>query len=107
MATMYYEKDADPTVLQGRPIAILGYGSQGHAHALNLRDSGFDVRVGLREGSASWDKAEAEVVMVRLPDQHAKAAYDEAIGPNLEPGNALAFAHGFNIHFGRVVPAPD
>jgi len=121
MATMYYEKDADPTVLQGRPIAILGYGSQGHAHALNLRDSGFDVRVGLREGSASWDKAqaeglrvletakavaEAEVVMVLLPDQHAKAAYDEAIGPNLEPGNALAFAHGFNIHFGRVVLAP-
>ena len=122
MATMYYEKDADPQVLQGRPIAVLGYGSQGHAHALNLRDSGFDVRVGLREGSASWDKAqaaglrvletakaaaEAEVVMVLLPDQHAKAAYDEAIGPNLAPGNALAFAHGFNIHFGRIQPDPE
>ena len=122
MATMYYEKDADPSVLQGRPIAVLGYGSQGHAHALNLKDSGFDVRVGLRDGSPSWEKAEAaglrvletskaaaeaEVVMVLLPDQHAKAAYDEAIGPNLEPGNALAFAHGFNIHFGRVQPSPD
>src|SRR6059058_6200578 len=122
MATIYYEQDADPTVLQDRPIAVLGYGSQGHAHALNLKDSGFDVRVGLRDGSASWGKAEAaglrvletakaaaeaEVVMVLLPDQHAKAAYDEAIGPNLEPGNALAFAHGFNIHFGRVQPSPD
>ena len=122
MATMYYEQDADPTVLQNRPVAVLGYGSQGHAHALNLKDSGFDVRVGLRDGSSSWEKAEAaglrvletskaaaeaEVVMVLLPDQHAKAAYDEAIGPNLEPGNALAFAHGFNIHFGRVQPSPD
>ena len=122
MATMYYEQDADPTVLQNRPVAVLGYGSQGHAHALNLKDSGFDVRVGLRDGSPSWEKAEAaglrvletakaaaeaEVVMVLLPDQHAKAAYDEAIGPNLEPGNALAFAHGFNIHFGRIQPSPD
>ena len=122
MATMYYEKDADPSVLSSRPIAVLGYGSQGHAHALNLKDSGFDVRVGLREGSASWEKAEAaglrvletskaaaeaEVVMVLLPDQHAKAAYDEAIGPNLAAGNALVFAHGFNIHFGRIVPSPD
>jgi len=122
MATMYYEKDADPSVLQDRPIAVLGYGSQGHAHALNLKDSGFDVRVGLRDGSASWAKAEAaglrvletakaaaeaEVVMILLPDQHAKAAYDEAIGPNLSAGDALAFAHGFNIHFGRVRPSPD
>jgi ketol-acid reductoisomerase len=122
MATMYYEKDADPSVLQQRPIAVLGYGSQGHAHALNLRDSGFDVRVGLREGSGSWEKAEAaglrvletskaaaeaEVVMVLLPDQHAKAAYDEAIGPNLSAGDALAFAHGFNIHFRRIEPSPE
>ena len=122
MATMYYEQDADRSVLQNRPVAVLGYGSQGHAHALNLKDSGFDVRVGLRDGSPSWEKAEAaglrvletskaaaeaEVVMVLLPDQHAKAAYDEAIGSNLEPGNALAFAHGFNIHFGRVQPSPD
>jgi ketol-acid reductoisomerase len=122
MATIYYEKDADPAVLQHRPIAVLGYGSQGHAHALNLKDSGFDVRVGLREGSSSWATAEAaglrvldvakataeaEVVMVLLPDQNAKAVYDEAIAPNLEGGNALAFAHGFNIHFGRVKPSPD
>ena len=121
MATMYYEADADPTVLTGRPIAILGFGSQGHAHALNLKDSGFDVRVGLRDGSPSWEKAEsqglrvletakaaaeAEVVMMLLPDQHAKAAYDEAVGPNLQPGNALFFAHGFNIHFGRIQPDP-
>ncbi|MGH2689702.1 MAG: ketol-acid reductoisomerase [Actinomycetota bacterium] len=118
-ATIYYEKDADPSALQDRPIAILGYGSQGHAHALNLRDSGYDVRVGLRSGSASWEKAEreglrvletpeavaeAEVVMVLLPDQIAKAAYDAEVAPNLEDGNALAFAHGFNIHFGRIVP---
>jgi ketol-acid reductoisomerase len=118
-ATIYYEKDADPSVLKDRPIAILGYGSQGHAHALNLRDSGYDVRVGLRSGSASWEKAEreglrvletpkavaeAEVVMVLLPDQIAKAAYHAEIAPNLEAGNALVFAHGFNIHFGRIVP---
>jgi ketol-acid reductoisomerase len=121
MATTYYEADVDPSVLKRRPIAVLGYGSQGHAHALNLSDSGFDVRVGLREGSASWEKAEgdglrvletskavseAEVTMVLLPDQTTKAAYDEAIGPNLSPGGALAFAHGFNIHFGRIAP-PD
>src|SRR5207253_3591856 len=119
MATMYYEKDADPSVLQSRPIAVLGYGSQGHAHALNLKDSGFDVRVGLRDGSASWAKAEAaglrvletakaaaeaEVVMILLPDQHAKAAYDEAIGPNLSAGDALACAHGLNIHSALVRP---
>ncbi|MGH2772930.1 MAG: ketol-acid reductoisomerase, partial [Actinomycetota bacterium] len=121
MATTYYEKDIDPAVLQSRPIAVLGFGSQGHAHAMNLADSGFDVRVGLRDGSSSWEKAEqaglrvletskavseAEVTMVLLPDQTTKAAYDEAIAPNLSEGNALAFAHGFNIHFGRVV-APE
>jgi ketol-acid reductoisomerase len=120
-ATIYYDRDADPSALRDRPIAILGYGSQGHAHALNLRDSGFDVRVGLRDGSTSWEKAEraglrvletpkaaaeAEVVMILLPDQHAKAAYDSQIAPNLEEGNAVVFAHGFNIHFGRIVP-PD
>ena len=120
MATTYYEKDCDPSLLRGRTIAVLGYGSQGHAHALNLRDSGFEVCVGLRDGSASWEKAErdglrvletskaakeAEVVMVLLPDQWAKSAYDEAVAPNLSEGDALAFAHGFNIHFRRIVPA--
>ena len=118
-ATIYYDNDADPSVLRDRPIAILGYGSQGHAHALNLRDSGYDVRVGLRDGSGSWERAErdglrvletpkavaeAEVVMILLPDQHAKAAYDAQIAPNLTDGNAVVFAHGFNIHFGRIVP---
>lgn len=121
MATTFYEDDCDRSFLEGRPVAVLGYGSQGHAHALNLRDSGFDVRVGLRDGSASWDRAElvglrvletskateeAEVVMVLLPDQSAKAAYDEVIAPHLSEGNALAFAHGFNIHFRRIVPSP-
>jgi ketol-acid reductoisomerase len=119
MATMYYDKDANPDVLKGRPIAIIGFGSQGHAHALNLKDSGFDVRVGLREDSSSWKAAEdaglrvlntadaakeAEVIMVLVPDQHAKAVYDESIAPNLIDGDALVFAHGFNIHFGRINP---
>lgn len=119
MATIYYDVDADPAVLRDRPIAVLGYGSQGHAHALNLRDSGFDVRVGLRDGSSSWGKAEreglrvletskavqeAEVTMVLLPDPQAKAAYDTSIEPHLQDGGALGFAHGFNIHFGRIVP---
>ncbi|MGH2708082.1 MAG: NAD(P)-binding domain-containing protein, partial [Actinomycetota bacterium] len=96
MATIYYDRDADPSVLESRPIAIVGYGSQGHAHALNLHDSGFDVRVGLKEGSASWDKveaaglrvletgkavAEAEVVMMLVPDQFAKEVYDTSIAP--------------------------
>lgn len=119
MATIYYDKDADPAVLKDRAIAIIGFGSQGHAHALNLKDSGFDVRVGLRDGSTSWEDAEkqglrvletskaaqeAEVVMMLVPDQFAKGIYDESVAPNLAGGNALAFAHGFNIHFGRVVP---
>ncbi len=119
MATKYYEKDADPEALLGRPIAIIGFGSQGHAHALNLKDSGFDVRVGLRDGSSSWAEAEAaglrvletskaageaEVIMMLVPDQHAKAVYDESIAPNLNDGDALAFAHGFNIHFRRITP---
>jgi ketol-acid reductoisomerase len=119
MATKYYEKDADPDVLRSRPIAIIGFGSQGHAHALNLKDSGFDVRVGLREGSSSWSEAEAaglkvletakaaadaEVIMVLVPDQHAKAVYDDSIAPHLNDGDALVFAHGFNIHFKRIKP---
>ncbi|MGQ0680299.1 MAG: ketol-acid reductoisomerase [Actinomycetota bacterium] len=119
MATMYYEKDANPDVLKGKPITIIGFGSQGHAHALNLKDSGFDVRVGLREGSPSWAEAEAgglkvmqtgsaaaegQVIMVLVPDQHAKRIYDESIAPNLNNGDALVFAHGFNIHFKRIQP---
>ncbi|CAN5891641.1 ketol-acid reductoisomerase [soil metagenome] len=119
MATKYYEKDADPEVLKGRPIAIIGFGSQGHAHALNLKDSGFDVRVGLRDGSPSWAEAEAaglkvletskaaadaEVIMLLVPDQNAKTVYDESIAPNLNDGDALVFAHGFNIHFKRITP---
>lgn len=119
MATMYYEKDADPQVLMGHPIAIIGFGSQGHAHALNLKDSGFDVRVGLRKDSSSWAEAEAgglkvmetadaakeaEVIMILVPDQHCKAIYDESIAPNLNDGDSLVFAHGFNIRFDRIKP---
>ena len=121
MATMYYEKDADPTLIQGRKVAILGYGSQGHAHSQNLLESGVDVRVALREGSASRRKAEeaglrvttlgdaaaeADVIMVLLPDTEQKAAYDESIAPNLNDGDMLMFAHGFNIRFGQIVPPP-
>ncbi|HVL50687.1 MAG TPA: ketol-acid reductoisomerase [Actinomycetota bacterium] len=119
MATKYYEKDADPDVLRSRPIAIIGFGSQGHAHALNLKDSGFDVRVGLRDGSSSWAEAEssglkvletskaaaeADVIMMLVPDQHAKTVYDDSIAPHLNDGDALVFAHGFNIHFKRITP---
>jgi ketol-acid reductoisomerase len=121
MATIYYEKDADRSALEGQRIAVLGFGSQGHAHALNLKDSGHYVRVGLREGSTSWIVAEAaglrvlptaqavrdaDVAMVLLPDTAQAASYESEIGPNLEPGNMLMFAHGFNVHFGRIRP-PD
>jgi ketol-acid reductoisomerase len=119
MATVYYEKDADPGLIAGRKVAIVGYGSQGHAHALNLRDSGVDVRVGLREGSSSKAKAEAaglrvvpidvaaaeaDVVMILLPDTEQKAVYEASIAPNLKDGDALLFAHGFNIRFRRIEP---
>ncbi|HML51489.1 MAG TPA: ketol-acid reductoisomerase [Propionicimonas sp.] len=121
MAEMFYDDDADLALVQGRHVAVLGYGSQGHAHALNLRDSGVDVRVGLREGSASWAKAEAEglrvvtpaqaveeadLIMVLAPDQVQRTLYAESIAPNLVPGDALFFAHGFNIRFGYITP-PD
>src|SRR6188472_303814 len=120
-ANVYYSDDADPSLLQGKTVAIIGYGSQGHGHALNLKDSGVDVIVGLREGSSSIAKAEAQgltvlsiadaakaadVVMILAPDTEQKSIYDEHIAPNLEPGNALAFAHGFNVRFGRIV-APE
>ena len=119
MATLYYEKDADPSLIQGRKVAVLGYGSQGHAHALNLSESGVDVRVGLREGSGSKKKAEeaglrvttvaeaaaeADVIMILLPDTEQKAVYDAEVAPHLQQGDALMFAHGFNIRFGQIVP---
>ncbi|MGH9088404.1 MAG: ketol-acid reductoisomerase [Acidimicrobiales bacterium] len=119
MATLYYESDADPGLIQARKVAILGYGSQGHAHALNLSESGVDVRVGLREGSSSKRKAEeaglrvtsmaaaaaeADVIMVLVPDHEQKAVYDAAIAPHLGAGDCLLFAHGFNIRFEQIVP---
>ncbi len=121
MATLYYESDADPALIQGRKVAVLGYGSQGHAHALNLSESGVDVRVGLRDGSSSWKKAEeaglrvlsipaaaaeADLIMILLPDTEQKAVYDEHIAPQLAEGDCLMFAHGFNIRFGQIVPPP-
>ncbi len=122
MATMYYDKDANADVLKGKKIAILGYGSQGHAHALNLRDSGFDVVVGLRPESSSVIKAEdaglavrgiadaaaeADVIMVLLPDTEQKRIYDLEIAPHLSAGKCLMFAHGFNIRFGLIEPPAD
>ena len=116
---VYYEQDADLGYLQGKNIAILGYGSQGHAHALNLKESGMNVCVGLRPDSSSCDSAReaglqvntvadavkwADIIMVLLPDQYQKAIYESEIAPNLQPGNTLAFAHGFNIHYKQIVP---
>ena len=118
-ATIWYEKDADLSVFDGKKVAILGYGSQGHAHALNLRDSGVDVVVGLRPTSKSVEfakeqglevkpvgeaVAEADVVMILLPDQYQAAVYKKDVEPNLKPGAALAFAHGFNIRYQQIVP---
>ncbi len=119
MATVYYEKDADRSYIADRKVAILGYGSQGHAHALNLKDSGVDVRVGLREGSSSKAKAEnaglrvlstaeacaeADLIMVLLPDTEQRDVYEADIEPNLTNGDALLFAHGFNIRFEQITP---
>ncbi|MFQ5676924.1 MAG: ketol-acid reductoisomerase, partial [bacterium] len=119
---LYYDLDADLKVLSEKTVAVLGYGSQGHAHALNLKDSGVEVVVGLRKQSASWKKAElaglrvletadaaklGDVVMLLLPDQDQAAVYQADVRPNLRPGNALAFAHGFNIHFNQIVPPKD
>jgi ketol-acid reductoisomerase len=122
VATIYYEQDADLSIIQSKKVAVLGYGSQGHAHALNLRDSGIDVRVGLRQGSPSWSvaeeqgltvketneaAAEADVIVVLLPDTHQKAAWENGLADAVEAGNALVFGHGFNIHFGFVEPPAD
>ena len=118
-AKMYYEKDTDPSIIRGRKVAIIGYGSQGHAHALNLKDSGVQVVVGLREGSSSAAKAQAagltvksiadaskwaDVVMLTMPDTEQKATYTAHIKRYMKPGKALAFAHGFNIRFNRIKP---
>ncbi|HHJ38745.1 MAG: ketol-acid reductoisomerase [Methylothermaceae bacteria B42] len=119
---VYYDKDADLSIIQAKKVTIIGYGSQGHAHANNLKDSGVDVTVGLRPGSGSWVKAEkaglkvlpvadavngADVVMVLAPDEHQPKLYREEIEPNIEQGAALAFAHGFNIHFQQIEPRTD
>ncbi|MFQ5803041.1 MAG: ketol-acid reductoisomerase [Candidatus Methylomirabilales bacterium] len=122
MARLYYDKDADLGLLKGKTIAVIGYGSQGHAHALNLKDAGLDVLVGLYKGSRSWDKAVAEglkvapvdeaasaaqVVMMLIPDQHQRDVYTESIQQGLTADKTLMFAHGFNIHFHQVVPPKD
>jgi ketol-acid reductoisomerase len=119
VAQMFYDDDADLSVIQGKNVAVLGYGSQGHAHALSLRDSGVDVRVGLPEGSRSRAKAEAEglrvltpaeaveesdVIVVLAPDPAQRKLYAEAIEPNITPGDTLVFGHGFNIRFGYITP---
>jgi ketol-acid reductoisomerase len=121
VAQLFYDSDADLAIIQSRKVAILGYGSQGHAHALNLRDSGVDVRVGLAEGSRSRAKAaeeglrvltpaeaaqEADLIMMLVPDHVARSVYAEAVAPSLNPGDALFFAHGFNIRFGYI-QAPE
>lgn len=122
MAELFYDDDADLSIIQDKKVAVLGFGSQGHAHALSLRDSGVDVRVGLNPGSKSIAKAEeaglrvvdpatacaeADVIMVLVPDPAQRGLYSEAIAPNLTPGKALFFAHGFNIRFGYITPPAD
>ena len=121
-AKIFYQEDCNLSLLEGKKIAIIGYGSQGHAHALNLKDSGCDVIVGLYEGSKSWAKAEAQglkvytaaeaakqadIIMILINDEKQAAMYKKDIEPNLEPGNMLMFAHGFAIHFGQIIPPKD
>jgi ketol-acid reductoisomerase len=122
MAKVYYDADVDPALIKEKKIAVIGYGSQGHAHALNLRDSGVDVRVGLRPGSKSWAKAEADgsvvtdipaaaawadTVMMLTPDTTQPATYEQDIAPHLDQGDTLMFAHGFNIRYGTITPPPE
>ncbi len=122
MANIYYDKDADLSLIQARKVAVIGYGSQGHAHSLNLKDSGVEVRVGLHQGSKSKAKAEAagltvtpvgvaaawaDVVMLLAPDTRQPAIYAESIRPHLTPGKMLMFGHGFNIRFGTITPPPE
>lgn len=119
MAKLYYDEDANLDLLKGKKVAVIGYGSQGHAHALNLKESGVDVTVGLYKGSKSWERAEAaglkvstaadaakecDIIMLLIPDEKQAKLYKEDIEPNLKEGKALAFAHGFNIHFGQIKP---
>lgn len=119
---VYYDKDADLSLIKGKQVTIVGYGSQGHAHAQNLRDSGVNVTVALRKGGASWAKAEAaglkveeiaaavknaDVVMILLPDENIPDVYNKDVAPNMKAGAALAFAHGFNVHYNQVVPRTD
>ena len=122
MAVMYYEKDCNLSLLDGKTVAIIGYGSQGHAHAQNLRDSGVKVIIGLYNGSKSWKTAEedgfevyvaaeaakkADIIMMLINDEKQAETYAKDIAPNLEAGNSLVFAHGFNIHYKQIVPPPD
>ena len=119
---VYYDKDADLSLIKGKKVTIVGYGSQGHAHALNLQDSGVKVTVALRKGGASWNKAKnaklqvkdipdavkgADIVMILLPDEHHAQIYRDFVEPNIKKGAALAFAHGFNIHYGQIQPRAD
>ncbi len=119
---VYYDKDADLSLIKGKKVTIIGYGSQGHAHALNLKESGIKVVVGLRKGGASWDKAAkaglkvaevadavkgADVVMMLMPDEHIAATYAAEVQPNIKKGASIAFAHGFNVHYGFVQPRAD
>jgi ketol-acid reductoisomerase len=119
---VYYDKDADLSLIKGKKVTIIGYGSQGHAHALNLKESGIKVTVGLRKGGASWDKAKkaglkveevatavkgADVVMMLMPDEHIAATYKSEVEANIKKGASIAFAHGFNIHYGLIQPRAD
>lgn len=119
---VFYDKDCDLSLIKGKNVAIIGYGSQGHAHAQNLNESGINVTVGVRKGGPSWDKAKnaglkvaevddavkgADVVMILLPDENIAKVYKENVAPNLKKGGVLAFAHGFNVHYGAVVPRED